>query len=93
MKPFLTGGNLTILGAKINVPTLEGTTNVKVPPGTSSGQKLRLKEKGVRTPKVTGDQYILVKVIVPKAVDDDSKELIEKFAEKNREDPRADLFK
>ena len=59
---------------------------MKVPPGTSSGSKLRLRGKGIRG----GDQYLVFKVMVPPAkVDDKSRELIEEFAKRNPQDPRA----
>jgi DnaJ-class molecular chaperone len=77
-----------ILGTKIDVPTLDGTRlTVKVPPGTSSGARLRLRGKGING----GDQYIEIKVVVPSAPDARSKELIEEFARLNPQNPRAGL--
>jgi len=75
-----------ILGAKVEVPTLDGTRlDVKVPPGTSSGAKLRLRGKGL----AGGDQYLVFKVIVPPgAVDDRSRELIEEFVRLNPQSAR-----
>ena len=58
------------LGTKVEVPTLsEGHVTVTVPPGTSSGTKLRLRGKGVLNPKTKerGDQYVVVKIVVPHA--------------------------
>jgi curved DNA-binding protein len=58
-----------VLGAKLEVPTLlEGPVLVTVPPGTSSGMKLRLRGKGVVDPqtKSPGDQYVVIKIVVPK---------------------------
>jgi curved DNA-binding protein len=81
-----------ILGATLEVPTLEGRATVSVPPGTSSGQKLRLRGKGV--PQRTGergDLYIQVKVVVPKSVDEASKKLVAEFGERNPSDPRQSL--
>jgi len=76
-----------ILGAKVEVPTLGGDTlTVKVPPGTSSGGKLRLRGHGVNG----GDQYLVFKVVVPSGIDDESKALIQQFADRNPQDPRAD---
>lgn len=76
-----------VLGAKVDVPTLDGTKlTVTVPPGTSSGKKLRLRGKGI----AGGDQYLVFKVEVPAAkVDDKSRELIEEFAKLNPQTPRA----
>lgn len=54
------------LGATVQVPTLTGRAEVTVPPGTSSGQRLRLKGQGVRTDKGTGDLYAVVQIVAPK---------------------------
>jgi curved DNA-binding protein len=81
-----------VLGTNLEVPTLEGRASVSVPPGTSSGQKLRLRGKGVpqRTAE-RGDLYIQMKVVAPKTVDEASKKLIEQFGERNPSDPRQSL--
>jgi curved DNA-binding protein len=77
-----------ILGTKVDVPTLDGTRlSVKVPPGTSSGARLRLRGKGI----AGGDQFIEMKIVAPHAADDRSKELIEEFAKLNPQNPRAGL--
>jgi DnaJ-class molecular chaperone len=74
-----------VLGTKVDVPTLDGTKlTVKVPPGASSGTRLRLRGKGVKG----GDQFIEVKVVVPAAKDQRSRELIEEFARLNPQSPR-----
>jgi molecular chaperone DnaJ len=83
------------LGAKIEVPTIDGRTLLRIPPGTQSGQKLRLREKGV--PSATregtrGDQIVEVKVVVPQVRDERSKELLRELAKLNPEDPRAELW-
>lgn len=79
-----------ILGTRIEVPTLNGTSTVTIPPGSSSGRKLRLKEKGIASPKgdKAGDMYLRLKVVVPAKVDKESAELIEQFAQKN---PQSDI--
>ncbi|MCI0701250.1 MAG: J domain-containing protein [Planctomycetia bacterium] len=75
-----------ILGAKVDVPTLDGTKlTVTVPPGTSSGKKLRLRGKGI----AGGDQYLVFKVEVPAQVDEKSRHLIEEFTKRNPQHPRA----
>jgi DnaJ-class molecular chaperone len=77
-----------VLGTRVDVPTLDGTRlTVKVPAGTSSGARLRLRGRGVKG----GDQYIEIKVVVPAPKDDRSRELIEEFARLNPQDPRAGL--
>ena len=75
-----------VLGARVDVPTLDGTlVTVKVPPGTSSGARLRLRGKGIKG----GDELVEVKVVAPAHVDERSRELIEEFARRNPQDPRA----
>jgi molecular chaperone DnaJ len=83
------------LGGKIEVPTIDGRTLLKIPPGTQSGQKLRLREKGV--PSATkegtrGDEIVEVKVTVPMPRDEKTKELLRELAKLNPEDPRAELW-
>src|SRR5262249_2242698 len=76
------------VGAKVDGPTLDGTKlTVKVPPGSSSGSRLRLRGKGI----AGGDQYIEIKVVVPPAADGRGKELMEEFAKLHPENPRAGL--
>jgi len=74
-----------MLGAKVDVPTLDGSVlTVKVPKGTSSGSRLRLRGKGING----GDQYLVFKIVVPAAFDERTKELIEEFAMLNPQDVR-----
>ncbi len=83
------------MGAKIEVPTIEGRAQLKVPPGTQSGQKLRMREKGVPSavkPGVLGDEIVEVKIVVPQVRDERSKEILRELAELNPEDPRADIW-
>ena len=77
-----------VLGAKIDVPTLDGKSTVTIPPSTQSGLKLRLKGKGVGG----GDLYVRIKIVPPKTLDESSRDLMEKFAEKNKYNPRENLF-
>ena len=75
-----------VLGAKIDAPTLDGgSVTVTVPPGASSGAKLRLKGLGI----AGGDQFVVLKVVVPKNIDNRSRELIEEFAKLNPQNPRS----
>jgi curved DNA-binding protein len=77
-----------VLGAKVDVPTLDGTKlSVKVPAGTSSGARLRLRGKGI----AGGDQFIEIKIAVPPSVDEPGRKLIEEFARLQPSDPRAGL--
>jgi molecular chaperone DnaJ len=84
------------LGAKVEVPTIDGRTMLKVPPGTQSGQKLRLREKGVLSATKEGsrgDEIVEIKVTVPVPRDERSKEILRELAKLNPEDPRAELWK
>lgn len=54
------------LGAKVRVPTLKGKVDLTIPPGTSSGQRLRLRGQGVSSGGKTGDLYAVVKIVAPK---------------------------
>ena len=83
-----------ILGAKIDVPTLDGTKSLTIPPGSSSGLKLRLKGQGIRATvgKPGGDLFVVLKIVVPKHIDADSRRLIEEFFERNPQNPRAGLW-
>ncbi len=83
------------LGAKIEVPTVDGRSQLKVPPGTQSGQRLRLREKGV--PSATrdgarGDQIVEIKIVVPEARDLKVRELWQELQKLNPEDPRQELW-
>jgi curved DNA-binding protein len=78
-----------VLGARVDVPTIDGThLTVSIPPGTSSGGRLRLRGKGI----AGGDQFIEVKIVVPRPLDARSRELLEEFARLNPQNPREDLF-
>jgi molecular chaperone DnaJ len=80
------------LGAKIEVPTIDGKALLKIPAGTQSGQKFRLRERGVVSPKsgLRGDQIVEVKIALPRVRDERSKELLREFARLNPENPRDD---
>jgi curved DNA-binding protein len=83
------------LGTKIEVPTLsEGHVNVKVPPGTSSGTRLRLRGKGVPIPKTQdrGDQFVVVKIVVPHETTEAAKKLYSELAEIEPQTPRSGLW-
>lgn len=83
------------LGAKVDVPTLtEGTVVLTVPPSTSSGAKLRLRGKGVRNHKTgeRGDQFVVLKISVPKDLSEEARTLYEKLAELNPKNPREGLW-
>jgi len=83
------------LGAKIELPTIDGRSQLRVPPGTQSGQKLRLREKGVPSATregVRGDEIVEVKIVVAEARDLKVRELWQEMQKLNPEDPRAELW-
>lgn len=82
------------LGAKIEVPTIDGRALLKIPPGTQSGQKFRMREKGVFNSRknTRGDQIVEVYVQPPKVRDERTKELLRELAQLNPEDPRASIW-
>jgi molecular chaperone DnaJ len=80
------------LGAKIEVPTVEGKAQLKIPPGTQSGQKFRLRERGapsLRNPQARGDQFVEVQVTLPKVISEETKELLRRYGQLNTENPRV----
>lgn len=83
-----------VLGAKIEVPTLsEGKMVLTIPPGTSSGMKLRLRGKGIPDPQTAqvGDQFVVIKIVVSKVISDSDKALYQQLAQ-NELPPRASLW-
>ena len=82
------------LGAKIEVPTIDGRALVRIPPATNSGSTLRLREKGVPSARSgsRGDQYVEIQVIVPKPTDERVRNLMKELETLEPEDPRKDLF-
>ena len=82
------------LGATIEVPTPDGeTVKLKVAPGTPSGRSLRVKGRGIKTAKGTGDLLAVVQIAVPSHLDDKAREALEQFsAVAPTENPRADLI-
>ncbi|HYP14734.1 MAG TPA: molecular chaperone DnaJ [Bryobacteraceae bacterium] len=82
------------LGAKIEVPTIDGRALLKIPQGTQNGQKFRLREKGVQSSKkhTRGDQIIEVVLQAPKVQDEKTKELLRDLAAVQTDDPRADMW-
>ena len=83
------------LGAKVEVPTIDGRAQVRIPPGTNSGKKLRLREKGAPSTgnaKKRGDQIVEVQVVVPKPEDERVRNLLRELEKVDHEDPRRDIF-
>ena len=82
------------LGAKIEVPTIDGRTLLKIPQGTVNGQKFRLREKGVLNSRTNqrGDQIVEVTIAGPDPRDERTRELLREMARLNPEDPRAGIW-
>jgi curved DNA-binding protein len=79
------------LGAEVDVPTLNGRARLKVPPGSSSGRKLRLRGEGLPNPSGgSGDLYATVKIVVPKKLAKKERELFEKLRDTSKFNPRED---
>jgi molecular chaperone DnaJ len=82
------------LGAKIEVPTIDGRALLKIPPGTQNGQKFRMREKGVYNARkdTRSDQIVEVAIQPPKVEDERTKEILRELAQLHPEDPRAELW-
>jgi molecular chaperone DnaJ len=80
------------LGAKIDVPAPDGVGRVRIPPGTQSGQRFRLRGRGVPSPRDgrRGDLVVEVKLMLPRLLDERSKELLREFGRINRENLRSE---
>ncbi|MEP0844295.1 MAG: hypothetical protein HRF43_16465 [Phycisphaerae bacterium] len=81
------------LGTKVQIPTLDGTTVLSIPPGTPSGKKLRLKGKGVKPAggKPPGDLYAVVRIVPPRNLSSRQRELLEELQRTEVEHPRANI--
>jgi len=82
------------LGAKVDIPTLDGIRTVTIPPGTSSGAKLRLAGLGAASPKTgqRGDQYAVVKIVAP-TISELQRRLLEELARSGLGCPRQGLWR
>lgn len=80
-----------VLGARVDVPTVDGTVAMTIPKGASSGRRLRLKGKGIRRGRTAGDQVVRLKIVLPPTIDRDMEDLAKRWGELTDFDPRADL--
>lgn len=80
-----------MLGTKVEVPTLDGPVTLTVRPGTSSGGKLRIKGRGIERGTEKGDELVVIKIIVPREIDDEGRELMKNLQTKFPVDARADV--
>lgn len=78
------------LGARIEIPSLDGRVRVRIPPGTQSGQRLRLRGRGLPSPRDgrRGDLVVELRVMLPRLLDERSKELLREFGQINGESVR-----
>jgi DnaJ-class molecular chaperone len=79
------------LGGKVRVPTLDGAVELAIPPGTSSGRKLRVKGKGLPSKDGAGDLYATVRIVLPERGDAELDELMKKWRDGKPYDPRRDM--
>jgi molecular chaperone DnaJ len=82
------------LGTRIEVPTVEGKAQLKIPSGTESGQKFRLRERGypsLRNPSLRGDQFVEVKITLPRVISEETKDALRQFEKLNPENPRKTM--
>jgi len=83
-----------VMGAHIDVPTLDRAVKVKLPPGNQSGRRLRLRGKGLPIKGGgRGDQYVKLKIVVPTRLSEREKSLFKELSELSKENPRASLFR
>jgi molecular chaperone DnaJ len=82
------------LGARIEIPVLDGTARLRVPPGTQTGQRLRLRGRGVPSPRDgrRGDLVAEIRVTLPRVLDERSKELLRQFADLHARDNVREAF-
>ena len=80
------------LGAKISVPTLDGTVEMKIPAGTQGGKRLRLRGRGLsKRGGGKGDEYVRVKIVIPPELSEAQKQLFERLAAESHFDPRKSM--
>lgn len=82
------------LGGKLEVPTIDGSATIRIPPSTQSGQRFRLRGRGAQALRGggRGDQFVEVKIVLPKVIDEGAKDIYRKLGEHEHWNPRSDLF-
>ena len=83
------------LGARVEVPTISDRVRLRIPPGSQSGQKFRLREQGAPSPRTgkPGDLIVEIQIVLPSVLDERSKELMRELAKIDNENVRAGLWK
>jgi curved DNA-binding protein len=79
-----------VLGAKISVPTLDGSINLTISPNSQAGKKLRIKGKGLRGKADVGDLYAVLKIVIPPTADEQTSQLWHKLSTTTNFDPRSE---
>ncbi|WP_340214066.1 DnaJ C-terminal domain-containing protein [Dinoroseobacter shibae] len=83
-----------VLGAKVEVPTLSGKVSMGIPRGATSGQRLRLKGRGIKPAKgEAGDQYVRLKIVTPPKIDAEMEDIARRWRDLGAPDPRASLWR
>jgi len=84
-----------VLGAKVEVPTIDGRVRLTIPAGTSSGRRFRLRGRGITNPVTgrRGDQIVEVQIVLPPTVDSELRAFVEKWREHHAYDPRRELMR
>jgi molecular chaperone DnaJ len=83
-----------VLGSTIDVPTLDGSVTLRIPPGTASGKTFRVRGRGVRKRSGPGNLLVTVNVAVPQRLDDAAQKALHDYAEATKGfDPRAELLR
>ena len=80
-----------LLGTKLSVPTLDGNVTITIPPGTASGAKLRIKGRGIKHKDEVGDQFCVIKIVLPKDLTADEQAQINAIAKQHPISPRANV--
>ena len=82
------------LGARVEVPTIGERARFRIPPGAQSGQRFRLRDRGAPSPRTgePGDLIVEVRIVLPRVLDERSKELMRQLAENSADDVRAGLW-
>jgi len=79
-----------LLGAKVEVPTLDGSVTLTIPPGTGSGAKLKIKNRGVERSGERGDQLCVIKIVIPKDLTQEEKRMVLEIAREHPLNPRSE---
>lgn len=80
-----------IHGTRVSVPTLDGPVTLTVPQGTSSHSKLRIRDRGVFRGDEKGDQFCVIRVMVPKTIDEDDRKILDQLAKRHPIQARAEV--